>query len=1450
MTERTGSKSMRLMAPRLNLPTAAVPARRASSARREVKLYSRLKGIIVIAFVCAVVRYAGADTLSFVGKAWHQAPVVSKVMRTSLSMDEPDPFSAAGAVVKSSLPQGRLRRADERKLRSAIEGITRDQEELRLETPLLNAKTYMKTASAVFLALVATGSVGLGVWSVGVLPALTSMLFIYSSAAESSGQRSKSVARYNSAQAVNFAATQEAVLAEADIRKAFLPFGVGLTAIFAAACVSLKLFLERLTERVDEGNLVLTENSYYALDVIVVIACLVAIIGAVETNIAFVGMRAALLLRDEDKTDEDNEWESGRLPKVPRDTEDWENNLTVFVSVFLCILPIPFVLKEFNFETFGEGLAYTRKMAFVVNRECIVVSAIAGAQAAFAFLVAEKEFSDAERRISKQMKQAALSELFYAQTLAETVVMPARSAWSGFALAAAVVAVEFSTLAAAIWPWPAVLSAFRSLLGAKLAAVEADAAYLERKISKKGDGTGRKSDVVSSSIRELSRNFEEVLKQDGFPEKVRENLLSLPLGAKRDFTMLNSESRRQVHAVAAELGMISQSILGEKTVSVINYSDPSRDGESNQALPLKIASNAFNDVNSVVRGIIARGIPESGVVVFVPALLSTFTSVGSTRLLEDTYADLLVPVATGGVALATVYQERLGKNCVAEAKKSVAVLEQKVSDAESAMGLAGLAMSALPTYLAIATSATAVGVIGMVAPVPHIINTMCTPPLAALCGWMCLLSIERQKRITRYAEAATKVVDAPSPPLAMIRSPGWWLVPIALGVLLPLEFPRRMVVIAAALAAEVGLIFADAGNQVAAASFYVARAARVFSRADAWTQEAGTECRALPLNSAIAIINTLLATALIAFDTPLNVFFPIVGLLVCVQALQSGSEAQSDSSTAGQECESIQELGTDAPPFLARAAAMESQERKKVPAALVDVGTSEASRLVQKASKDILARLKSEGRTVDEMFDAFTLGTGEIQWQDFKTMMTQMIPQMSIYESERLWQAFDRNDDGGISRKEFKAVLVTNERKSSSVNIVKAFKSLGPNLVGSFDEAGPEVSYEQTPAEKAVQSVQNDIAEVNVSVRRREEDFFSTAGTVGVLCVTGVIAPFVLSEIATEVCLPVVGAILTIFAVYQESDARRTVAASKVWAAELNEIAATQEELLTMSNLYKSRLLAVTGLSVAIGVITAAIEETFEICEHYPSLIFVQDFMQAGLIAFQIVITAYAVRRFLRVRSWTTRVIQTASASLEKTGGTEDPSPMKFFRGEHDPNRGGFGVTALSILPPLILAFVPFGRHFAKRAVASTAAGAAVIGLVLFFAEMALARAERAQSARARTFALADAFSNSAEQQGAILPLASAATIAGAALVTFVTELNPFIASGITVIQVIAWIVASRKSLTCKFQSQAALQVNLVSVSPPENIDPSKEPILRRLRRGVVKWLSSSQVQQLNYYRG
>lgn len=56
----------------------------------------------------------------------------------------------------------------------------------------------------------------------------------------------KAKAKFNYGQSSKIASTAEGSLATAEARKVFFPFGVGLTAITAAACVTLRIFNEKV----------------------------------------------------------------------------------------------------------------------------------------------------------------------------------------------------------------------------------------------------------------------------------------------------------------------------------------------------------------------------------------------------------------------------------------------------------------------------------------------------------------------------------------------------------------------------------------------------------------------------------------------------------------------------------------------------------------------------------------------------------------------------------------------------------------------------------------------------------------------------------------------------------------------------------------------------------------------------------------------------------------------------------------------------------------------------------------------------------------------------------------------------------------------------------------------------------------------------------------------------
>jgi len=1265
---------------------------------------------------------------------------------------------------------------------------------------------------------------------------VTSCLFVQTATGESSGTRSRGLARHNSGQAVALACQQEQILSTAEGRKAFLPFGVGLTAIFAAACVSLKLFNEKIGDFIPEDSI--NPPLLAADNLLMLFLAVSAVVGCAYTVEYYLGMNAALTLRQEDKKpgeEEEQDWEVIRLPKEARELEESERSLALLLTAIACLLPLPFFYAGFNFQELFEskpGASFNKEFQEFVDGAAVIVSATAGAQAAIVFLIGELQFTDAERRVALQAKQAALSELFFAQSCSEFAAMPAKSALTGAFLAGSALFVEVTAFAAALMPWPAVLSTMRQFFSAKLIRQSSEATFLERRVQTTGRKTNRKQDALSSTTRELTRLYDEVVRKDEFTEYIKTSLLDLPVGAQREFKMLNSESRRKVHFVAAEMGMVSQSDGVKRSVIVTNFGGSTQqqgETELSQEILDAIAGNIGRFGNSVAL-VAARGVPRDELL--VPAVAATAAGTIAPFVLGSASTDLLVPLLTGGIGLATVWQERVGKGVVAAAKNKTAGVRLRCSKAESLFGRAMLAMSALPTYLAIATCATTVSVLCFMEEVGPFVRWS-TVPLLLVTICVTALTAQRQKGIQFYIKQAVQCVEGRVPPQCWVSGRRWWIVPTAIAVAMPLDLPRRLTIACAVLATEIGIMMSSSFTQLASASFYAARAQRVWARSDAWAQEASTESRALPLNSAVAVINTLLATALIAFDTPLGSLFPVVGFAVCYQALQSRMGASADTEKSQLEAAEIQIIGTEAPPFLERAAATENLTKQDNPSTSNIRYIASRSDMMDDILPNLTAKLKAEGRTVDQLFEALSLGREEVTWETFRQFFQEFESNLTVTQIERLWLVFDKNLDGGISRQELAAILGRDKKRRGFKNMreFKLWIKAGfRKMMKLFDEKKADDYYAASSAQRAVEGVQASLSELRLSVRKNEKEWIRTGAVVGVSTTTALLAPFVLSEVLTEVLLPIIGAVLTVFAVAAEADTRRSIAGSKVWAAELNEIASTQEELLAIGGLYKARLLALTGLAVAVAITCIAVEEPFSFLLVFPQLSFLQTFLQIGLIFFQAGLSAWCVGRLMTVMEWTRRVREKVTATSFSQ--MDEETPRTWYRGK----RRGVGtlkrlVALLAMVPVFVLAVYPFGKHFPKRAVAATAAGALIVASVLYVSEYVTSRAELSQAARMRTFAMSDAFSEAAEQQGAILPLVSAASIAFAGLITFLTEVNPVYASGLTILQAVAWIVASRKAVVAKFESEAALKVNLNSMSP--RIDVGQDPI-RRIKRMVL----------------
>lgn len=81
-------------------------------------------------------------------------------------------------------------------------------------------------------------------------------------------------------------------------------------------------------------------------------------------------------------------------------------------------------------------------------------------------------------------------------------------------------------------------------------------------------------------------------------------------------------------------------------------------------------------------------------------------------------------------------------------------------------------------------------------------------------------------------------------------------------------------------------------------------------------------------------------------------------------------------------------------------------------------------------AEDVCARvsqaLQRENRSVDDLFEALAGtkgGRAEIHWQDFRGLFARLDPTLTDGQLRRLWQLFDKNGDGGVSREEFHRAL-------------------------------------------------------------------------------------------------------------------------------------------------------------------------------------------------------------------------------------------------------------------------------------------------------------------------------------------------------------------------------------------------------------------------------------------
>jgi len=1150
------------------------------------------------------------------------------------------------------------------------------------------------------------------------LPVIASAIFSYTSVAESSGTKSLGLGRCSFSQALAESAEQERKLAVAEAPKALLPFGAGCTAIFAAACVTVKLFEEDPT---NAGFLAALGR----------LLCGASVLGAVATNdqALLVNSKLAPQLRnpleDDDDGDDIREMEDREIEVKTQD-----RILLAIFGVVISLLP----LAKFEFWTI-EGLTEA------ADEIAVVVSASAAAVAALSFLIAEKNFADAERRVAAQSRQSALSELFFAQAQADSAILGANTAMSASSLGLASVAAEFSKTLSSFSVWPAVASTFWSTVSAVTSRSEADAAYLENESAKRAmqglDANLDTVDAAASELRDLQRDFT----QDDITENIRAELKALDRGESREFSGLARDQRRKVHLLAGELGMLSQSFgstKGAKKARTVVVTNP-----PSQAL-VPVRSTVESDVQKIVDDLgeeaeaIQGTLQQSGWQVVSVAGVFILGSAASPLLLSTVGgAKLLLPLATGTVGLATAWQETAGKSAVAIAKRQTAFLLTKEARAETFLGRAHLAYAAFPTDVAIATLATiATGlssVLNLTTLWKCLAMLMVIPAYTA-----CSVAMQRRRKVERFVGASMRCVDAaPIPPPKRFWKQRWWMIPAVLAVTFPCDLYGRATIACAAFAGEIAIAMAESSMQLANATGSVARAGCVVATADAWCQLAQFSTRALPYRTALAVVSTLIATALVEYSLPLCALFPTLGAAVFARSFEVNRQSQKASAQLAEDVRDMQVL------------------RKVEPWPLLR------------------------------------------QVSDFSEQPSQL----------PLPQASGRKGTGiGVL---------------SPLNLInRARKGFG-RLKTFWEDASPAEAYRPPASDQAVKSVQSDLNEIRSLTRYTRRSWFRTFSLVGVLSLACVLQPWLVFS-ASEVVLPVAGALLTIFVAASESDARRAAAASKVRAADLKSVTSTMEEFLASGMQFRSFLLAFAGVTAASCVLSLVAIKPWYLKARTEWVEVAQNFWSLGLVIFHCAAAAASALPFQAVRMWTSEVKAEMPSSRNdvalpplRPGIVSQGSLPKGSRWRDlwSKNRWSLVLPVLAALPGVLLGFFPSSRPFEHRAVASTAGSSFVVAGMLFLAERALFRAELLIASRRIAFALTDTLANEAEQQSALLPVATAATIALSGAVTFGVELNPFFASALALVQAVTWVLASRKALQARYGSNAAIQVATVTES-------------------------------------
>jgi len=71
----------------------------------------------------------------------------------------------------------------------------------------------------------------------------------------------------------------------------------------------------------------------------------------------------------------------------------------------------------------------------------------------------------------------------------------------------------------------------------------------------------------------------------------------------------------------------------------------------------------------------------------------------------------------------------------------------------------------------------------------------------------------------------------------------------------------------------------------------------------------------------------------------------------------------------------------------------------------------------------VVAALRRDGQTADQLYEALSTGKGAVHWPDFQALFKQLEPHLTEEQLQHLWRTFDKDGDGSVSREEFRKAL-------------------------------------------------------------------------------------------------------------------------------------------------------------------------------------------------------------------------------------------------------------------------------------------------------------------------------------------------------------------------------------------------------------------------------------------